>query len=38
MSAGKGDKRRPSTISREEFEKRWNKIFKNKPSRPKDTP
>ncbi len=28
--AGKGDKRRPSQISEEELEKRWNRIFKKK--------
>lgn len=27
---GKGDKRRPRQISREEFDKRWDAIFKPK--------
>jgi len=28
--AGKGDKPRPTSISRKEYEERWDKIFKNK--------
>ena len=30
VGSGKGDKRRPSQISEEELEKKWNKIFKKK--------
>ena len=33
MSNGKGSKRRPMQISQEEFEKRWDEVFK-----PKKTP
>ena len=28
--AGKGDKPRPTSISRKEYEERWDKIFKKK--------
>ena len=28
--AGKGDKPRPTAISRKEYDKRWDKIFKKK--------
>ena len=28
--AGKGDKPRPTSISRKEYDKRWDKIFKKK--------
>lgn len=28
MSAGKGSKPRPLSVSREEYNKRWDKIFK----------
>ena len=30
--AGKGDRPRPTSISKKEYDKRWNKIFKKKES------
>lgn len=32
---GKGDKRRPITITDKEWARNWNKIFKNKPKKKK---
>ena len=37
MSNGKGDKRRPMSISNEKYYENWNKIFKKKETKTKKT-